>query len=146
MRNPPAILRSARTFLALRGEARGFALGALAVAPVVELSLRVLGLQRTKTWIEAAPRRAPRPGAVAVDEGERLVVAAFRWSPIRGACLGRALVQHLMHNLTGVPTKIVIGVDRDAERIRAHAWVAPPESATLGNVGHLPLVAARGRA
>jgi hypothetical protein len=55
-------------------------------------------------------------------------------------------VQHFMHNLQGVPTKIVIGVNRDAEAIRAHAWVAAPESATLDHVGHRPLVAARGTA
>jgi hypothetical protein len=142
MRKPPAILRSARTFLALRREARGFVAGAVAVGPLVELSLRVLGLRRTKTWIEAAPRRTTRRGAVAIDEGERLVQAAFRWSPIPGACLGRALVQHFLHGLQGVPTELVIGVSREADAIRAHAWVAPlGRPAEEG--GYRPLVGVR---
>ena len=52
---------------------------------------------------------------------------------LRGRCLPRAVVQHLLHRLDGTPSRLVIGVrtgsaEAEASGLDAHAWVAEPGS------------------
>lgn len=114
--------------------AASFLARACAVAPAVEVSLRVLGYRRTLGWVERVPRRR-RGDGVSVGLGERLVRKAYFARSAEGTCLPRSLVQYMLHLRDGVPARLVVGVRRPANEtatpsIEAHAWVegdtAPP--------------------
>ena len=131
-------LRTARRFVARLQECRReelwFAARAFCVAPAVELGLATLGLKRVLHLLDRVPARAqPDARAVTVEEGARLVDNVYRVHLVRGACLPRALVQHVLHRRDGVPARFVVGVRRDGDAdhgVGAHAWVeeAPPAS------------------
>lgn len=116
----------------VRGAA--FLARAWAAIPIVEVSLRVLGYQRTLGWIERVPS-GRSGGKTSLILGERLVAAAYRAHPTRGDCLPRSLVQYLLHRRDGTGARFVIGVRRPGRdvplaandpggaRIEAHAWV-----------------------
>ncbi len=132
--------------------------GAMAwtLAPVVEVSLGTLGLQRTIGWLERlTARERSGSSSVSLEVGERVVGRAFRAHVgLRGLCLERALVQWAVHRLDGTPARFVIGVRDGAshmgeEGVQAHAWVehdddpaAAPEPRTTGQDGeerYMPL-------
>jgi hypothetical protein len=166
-----ALLRSFRTFVELRCEARWFVLRAASVGPFVELGLKLKGLDWTTSWIErrvaasgwsqrtharsVAESRRPtarlatsRPdgqyrGVVGVLEGERLVLAASRWYPLAGKCLSRTVVQSLLHRMDGVEHEMVIGVALRGGEVAAHAWVATPDAASDERDGYQPLAPGR---
>lgn len=108
-----------------------FAAKAWFLALPVELSLHTLGLRRTIRWIEAIPTpRQPRPDAVGVATGEKLVGRAYRLHLLRGQCLPRSLVQYGLHRQEGTGARFIIGVRR-TDGLAAHAWVEP----ATGEVG-----------
>jgi hypothetical protein len=141
----PAIFRAARSVEALRPDARRFAAKAWLGAPVVEASLRLLGLRRTLGWIEALPEGVGGTATVDVVEGERLVQAVYRWHLVTGECLPQALLQHLVHHLDGVPSRFVVGVARTGESraLAAHAWTSGERARESG---FAPLFASGGPA
>ena len=79
---------------------------AWAGSPLVELTLKLAGLDRTVQLIEqltdlrrGGPRGRRGP-AINLAEGTRLVGLAFRAQPLlRGGCLERSLVQYGLHRL-----------------------------------------------
>ena len=140
------LLRAARRLATARPEAQRFAARAWLGAPLVRVSLALIGLRSTLRWIEAVvamgdPERVPQPpparpvGVVEVDEGRALVRGAFRFHVVGGECLHQSLVQYLVHHRDGLATRFVVGVKRsghdggdpqtpgDRSGIAAHAWV-----------------------
>jgi Transglutaminase-like superfamily len=114
-----------------RVDAWRFGAAAWVLAPVVEASLALTGLDKTLSMLERLPvRDERREGALAADEAQVIVSRAFRAHVgLRGLCLEKALVQWAVHRLDGTPARFVIGIRRDAEadaEVQAHAWVEAP--------------------
>lgn len=110
-------------------EARGFFLAACTLAPLVELSLRLRGVEHTFRTAAALTRLPVPVPAVPLAAGERLVAAAFRLSPGGGRCLSRSVVHGILRLRAGLPAAVVIGVQRGgaaALSLDAHAWVEDP--------------------
>ena len=116
-----------------------FSARAWLLAPAVQGALRTLGVRRTLRAISVVRRpsflgRRSR-GSLDLAEGARCVDRAYAVHAVRGECLPRASVQHLLHRIDGTPSSLVIGVRvNQAPRpgndlgMEAHAWVAPPDS------------------
>jgi Transglutaminase-like superfamily len=126
------LTRAARILSTARLEELGFGLRAWALAPAVELLLATLGVKRTLAVLGPLRGRAIPPSRedqakVQVVEGAKWVDRAYAVHVLRGRCLPRAVVQHVLHGLDGTPSRLVIGVRRDTEgshpAVQAHAWV-----------------------
>ena len=68
----------------------------------------------------AAPARDPRPE---IERLQRLVRIAARYRLSPATCLPRALALRAMLRRRGIPAALEIGVRKDGERLRAHAWL-----------------------
>jgi hypothetical protein len=134
-------MRAGRLPLPTSPEECGWAASAGLLAPLVEASLALGGLDRTLRWIERLPRGAPGVVPLTVAASARAVGRAYRLQPwLRGRCLARALVQHTLHRLCGTPAKLLIGVRRRAgEPLEAHAWIDAPAGMAEAH-GYQPLL------
>ena len=66
------------------------------------------------------PARDPRPD---IERLQRLVRIAARYRLNPATCLPRALALRGMLRRRGIPAALEIGVRKDGERLRAHAWL-----------------------
>jgi hypothetical protein len=91
---------------------------------VIDLLVRVLGVQRTARLAHFAPTRSPSAKQLegARDHARWLRVAADH-HVVRAECLHKALALHHWLRGEGVPSALEIGVRLDGGRLRAHAWV-----------------------
>lgn len=106
---------------------------ALVLLPLIDVSLRLRGYQRTRTLcMRFAPTIDARPTAIAtstasIDQAQRtarMVSIAGRRSLWPTSCLRQALVLWLLLARRGVSTQIRIGVEGGASsEFSAHAWV-----------------------
>lgn len=102
---------------------------ALVAAPSLSLGLSIFGLSRMRDALGRLVR-APR---VPSDTGERaearartvarVVDIAAAHGVVRVNCLGRSLLTWLILSRDGIETTMRIGVLREGESLRAHAWV-----------------------
>lgn len=105
------------------------ALKLLLLLPIVDLSLRTLGFQRSWAWLArfARSHRAMRvPDARAIAAAERLCAlarAVGARSPWRTSCLRQALTVWLLLRRRQLPAELRIGVIRREPPFQAHAWV-----------------------
>jgi hypothetical protein len=104
----------------------------LAIAPLVEVGLRTLGLQRTARVLKVQLQFEGPPGAVAHrksqvpltrEERRQLQIA---WSviavgPFDATCLRRAMIGAWL--LRSRKHAVRIGVRRTPDGVRAHAWL-----------------------
>lgn len=94
--------------------------------PLIDLSLRLFGFQRTWGWLA---RRAPAPGvAVVGDELPAARLAALARtvgarSPWPTTCLRQALALWWLLRRRGHAAQLKIGVIRRESPFQAHAWV-----------------------
>lgn len=127
MNDMSSLLHRIGQFWALRPEAKRFAVAAWLGAPWVELALATLGLRRTLALAErVGPERASESAwqKISVEEGERLVRAAYSAHFVRGRCLPQSVLQYALHRLDGAPVRFVIGIRREPQtRLDAHAWI-----------------------
>ena len=141
-------MKSLMKLWALSPAERRFAVRAWLFAPLVELSLHHLGIQRTLGYIEGLSQQGLAVFAGGVGDargvsairGGQLIDAVYRRHVVSGACLPRAALQYGLHRLDGQDVSFVIGVRRDRDGhaastdgghaidLDAHAWVAPPDS------------------
>lgn len=95
--------------------------------PLVDLSLRIVGLGRTRRALASLIR--PRPCAVAdidaiAETTSRIVRIAATRSLWRVTCLRQALVLWWLLAQRGVDTQIRLGVAKDpGQAVESHAWV-----------------------
>lgn len=103
-------------------------LGLVCALPVVELSLRGLGAQRTAAWLS----RIVRPGTVHKATGDdfrdadrvaHLAAIAGRRGLLAARCLSQALLVRAMLRRRGLETVLRVGVLKDDRRFDAHAWL-----------------------
>ncbi len=123
-----AVRRKLSRFRALGGSERRLLVRAALWLPAVDLGLRTVGFARVRRRLER-PGREPADGPVTPErwaEAEsiaRLVVAAARHHLYPMTCLRRALVLERLLAERGIPSRLRIGVRKDAQGFRAHAWV-----------------------
>jgi hypothetical protein len=118
------------------------ALQLLLLLPIVDLSLRAAGFQRTWAWLSRFARRdrpVVAPDAADLAAAERLAAlarAVGARSPWPASCLRQALVVWLLLRRRQLPAELKIGVQRRSAPFQAHAWVE------LGGVALDPSAAA----
>jgi len=103
-------------------------LGLACVLPIVELSLRCFGAQRTAWWLA----QVIRPGTVRPTSGldlqqaerlARLAAMAGRRGILASRCLAQALLVRAMLRRRGLEAVLQLGVRKDDGGFDAHAWV-----------------------
>lgn len=106
--------------------------------PVVDVSLRRIGYQRTASWLA---RRADCDNAASsgFDAPEvaskiaRMVSLAGRRSPWRATCLRQALLLWFFLARRGIVTELRLGVEKSREGdLAAHAWVERDGQVLIG--------------
>lgn len=114
----------------------------LMLLPVIDLSLRTLGFQRSWAWLAhftrpqlpvQAPDAMTIPAAVRLAELARAVGARSPWP---ASCLRQALGVWVLLRRRQLPAEVRIGVQRGSAQFQAHAWVE------LGGVALDPAAAA----
>lgn len=117
-----------RQFNALERSAQKLFLRALAMLPVVSLSLKLRGLQAT----QAALQRIPSQGLPEQDLGDEsrcialtahMVNAADRHGLVHPSCLAKSLTLWWLLARQGITSHLRIGIRKETEKFEAHAWV-----------------------
>jgi hypothetical protein len=94
-------------------------LGLVIVLPIVAIRLSLFGMPgQTRSRVVQTSGHDITPERLA-----ELVRIAGTRGPIRCACLPQAVVLARMLRARGLPADIRIGVARNAEGLKAHAWV-----------------------
>lgn len=93
--------------------------------PVTELSIRIIGIQRSITLI-CKPHRFvlveqndQLPNAKSILRALKMGVQQTFW---KGSCLSRSIVLHRLLIKNGISSEFCIGV-RNKPKFKAHAWV-----------------------
>ena len=109
---------------ALSADERRETLRAALCVPLCAVSVRLLGLQRTRHWIERAltRRTAATPRAEAIAHAVRALERIRWYSPVGGTCLTRSLALQWLLGRSGIRTDLRIGVET-AAGLAAHAWI-----------------------
>jgi len=117
-----------RRFSSLERPAQELFLRALAVLPLVSLSLKLRGLQATQAALQIilpTPLPVQDPG----DEGRRvtltahMVNAADRHGLVHPSCLAKSLTLWWLLARQGITSHLRIGIRKEAGTFEAHAWV-----------------------
>ena len=108
-------------FIVLQPAERTFVGAAWLFAPVVELSVRQLGLKRTLRWIEALPQAPARHTCIPTERARSLIDLAYAGHRLSGKCLERSVLQYGLQRAEDA--RFVLGVRNDRETFEAHAWV-----------------------
>jgi hypothetical protein len=116
-REIPILLRSAALLCSVRL--------ALWIVPFPKLRRAVAWTVRTR--VRPASRRTAEQLSWAVRAVSSYVPSA--------TCLTQALALHILLRQEGLPSKIRIGVTRDAGHFEAHAWVESQERVVIGDSG-----------
>jgi hypothetical protein len=105
----------------------------VATTAVVALGLRVLGLNRLRSWLQrlaplrgAAGQADTRPDAAITDRTVRLariVGIGARRGPLGGQCLHRSLTLWWLLRRRGIDSSLKIGARLEDRDLEAHAWV-----------------------
>jgi hypothetical protein len=121
--------RKARRFLALGGPRQRQWIVAWLSLPLIDLMLRVLGLDSTQRLLaRAAPVRAAAAATApnaeilfAAEERAAVIALAGRYALLNGTCLRQALLLWWQLRRHGLAPAICIGVSKQGG-FRAHAW------------------------
>jgi hypothetical protein len=113
---------------ALSGADRRRLLGLAFALPVVELSLRCFGAQRTATWLSRAimpgpPRQATTDELRQADRLAQLAAIAGGRGIVTARCLSQALLVRALLRRRGLDPDLRIGVLKDERSFDAHAWL-----------------------
>jgi hypothetical protein len=116
-----------RKWRALSVPERATACLAYLLLPLVSLSLRCVGLGTTTRLLERKLDRSERAqGSPRNDfpaSCARLVAAAAQYHPGRPACLAKSVTLWFLLARRGIASSVRIGVAKNADVFRAHAWV-----------------------
>lgn len=89
---------------------------------IARIGVACLPLGSTLRLLDALP-------AWTIGHGTEVDFPSDRQVRLAGACLGRSLARSQYLRRRAVPHAIVIGIAGDIHEFRAHAWVAPFETA-----------------
>jgi hypothetical protein len=111
-------------YRALDRESQRLFWSAVILLPLVRLSLRLRGYNRT---LRSLQKRLDRPGLEPigpdVQKTSRMVRAALRHLPAKFTCLEESLVFWYSLRKQGISTQLRIGVRKTDGKFEAHAWV-----------------------
>ena len=122
------MLKSLRRFSALERPAQLLFLRALAMLPLVSLSLRLRGFQPTQSTLQKTlspsitPMRADSAGQ-RVSLAARMVQAADRHGLVHPSCLAKSLTLWWLLGRQGISSRLRIGIRKENGKLEAHAWV-----------------------
>jgi hypothetical protein len=117
-----------RRFSALTLPAQGLFVRAVFLLPAITIFLRFCGFRSTQKFLQyfLDPSLKTQPDAAVesrVSLTARMVRAAARNSPIHSTCLERSLSLWWLLARQGITTQFRIGVRKEGEQFKAHAWV-----------------------
>lgn len=105
----------------------------------VELGLHLLSFRSLLTlcrWYSQCGQWGSRSASLPpIERVAWLIAVAGRYSPIRATCLKQALVLSVLLERRGKATRLRIGVSRQAEGFKAHAWLEQNGRIILGLPG-----------
>jgi hypothetical protein len=129
-------MRRLRSFLGLPSEERRLVLRAWRLEVAIRVGLWVLPFRSVRRRVAATRRPAgPSTPSGAPADDRRIgwaVTSAARYVPA-ATCLTQALAAKVLLNEAGRPARLTIGVERDAGRLRAHAWVEDDDGVIVGD-------------
>ena len=100
-------------------------LQALVLFPLIALSLKLWGLQKTQAVLMKLPHRnlsAPSKALPLIIATVQMVLLATRYSK-RWTCLKKSLVLWYLLHRQGIDSQLQIGVRLEQGQFQAHAWV-----------------------
>jgi hypothetical protein len=117
-----------RRFSALERPAQEAFLRAMALLPLVALSLRWRGFRATQAALQRfLSKTNPEPNAVLASKGAavtaQMVNAADRHGLVHPSCLAKSLTLWWLLGRQGIPSHLRIGIRKEKEKFEAHAWV-----------------------
>jgi hypothetical protein len=117
-----------RRFSALERPAQKLFLRALAMLPLVSLSLKLRGFQATQAALQKAlsrllPERNPGDESQRAALAAHMVNAADRHGLIHPSCLAKSLTLWWLLARQGIASHLRIGIRKEVETFEAHAWV-----------------------
>jgi hypothetical protein len=117
-----------RRFSALPRAAKVDFVRAALLLPLIRMSLRLRGFRATQETLQShiSSGVATRPEAAAADETKlvcRMVLAAGRYSLLKGTCLERSMALWWLLARKGIATHLRVGARKSGEKFEAHAWV-----------------------
>ena len=95
----------------------------MVLLPAAAISLRVLGLGRTRALLLGTGTTGARHDLPAAQATARIVHGAAPWSPLHANCLPRALVLCRLLRRQGLEAELRLGAGRPDGIFAAHAWV-----------------------
>jgi len=122
------MLENLRRFSALERPAQLLFLRAMAMLPLVSLSLKLRGFQQTRSTLQKSiSASTPQTNSVSLDKKStltaRMVNAADRHGLVHPSCLAKSLTLWWMLGLQGISSCLRIGIRKEHGRLEAHAWV-----------------------
>jgi hypothetical protein len=122
------MLESLRRFSALERPAQMLFLRALAMLPLVSLSLRLRGFQPTRSTLQRTlARRTPQadPDSLKMKMAltAHMVNAADRHGLVHPSCLAKSLTLWWLLGRQGITSRLRIGIRKENDQLEAHAWV-----------------------
>jgi hypothetical protein len=123
-----------RRFSALERTARGIFLRAIALLPLISLSLRLRGFRKTQAslqkFLTLPDTSATESARLRAELTARMVRAAVRHCGLgHPTCLEESLAIWWLLGREGIPCELRIGVRKQDEKFEAHAWVERDGSA-----------------
>lgn len=117
-----------RRFKALSRPAKALFLRAALLLPLLTISLRISGFQKTRLRLQSAlvarkPVAKTGDNASRVTIAVRMVAAAARHSVVPSTCLERSLALWWLLARQGIAAQLRIGVRTIERKFSAHAWV-----------------------
>ena len=103
-------------------------LRALAMLPLVSLSLRLRGFQPTRSTLQRTlARRTPQVGSDSLNMkmvlAAHMVNAADRHGLVHPSCLAKSLTLWWLLGRQGITSRLRIGIRKQNDQLEAHAWV-----------------------
>jgi Transglutaminase-like superfamily len=130
-----------RRFSALERPARGLFLRAMALLPLIALSLRWRGYRTTQAALQrflSSPNEKPDDALVGknVAVTAHMVNAADRHGPVHPSCLAKSLTLWWLLARQGISSRLRIGIRKENGKFEAHAWVERDGAALNEPDGH----------
>jgi hypothetical protein len=122
------MLESLRRFSTLERPAQMLFLRALALLPLVSLSLKLSGFRRTRSLLQKtlSPPILPMDSDSAsknVTLTAHMVNAADRRGLVHPSCLAKSLTLWWLLGRQGIASRLRIGIRKENGKLEAHAWV-----------------------
>ena len=117
-----------RRFSTLERPARSLFLRAIALLPLIALSLRWRGFRATQATLQrflSNDNRETDPALAhrVAEMTARMVNAADRHGLVHPSCLAKSLTLWWLLARKGIPSHLRIGIRKQETRFEAHAWV-----------------------